>query len=73
MQLGGPWPVNRDEAGTTSYVTPAELRGANAAIQTMGTDLLIVDGVIEGPKSGKQCSCLEKTHAWFTFALKRCC
>ncbi|MEO2119079.1 MAG: glycogen synthase [Microbacterium sp.] len=37
--------ADRDEAGTTSYVTPAELRGANAAIQTMGTDLLIVDDV----------------------------
>lgn len=35
----------RDEAGTSSYVTPQELRGANAAIQTMGTDLLIVDDV----------------------------
>ncbi len=37
--------ADRDEAGTTSYATPAELRGANAAIQTMGTDLLIVDDV----------------------------
>lgn len=37
--------ADRDEAGTTSYVTSAELRGANAAIQTMGTDLLIVDDV----------------------------
>lgn len=37
--------VDRDETDTTSYSTPAELRGANAAIQTMGTDLLIVDDV----------------------------
>ena len=37
--------ADRDETDTTSYSTPAELRGANAAIQTMGTDLLIVDDV----------------------------
>jgi starch synthase len=37
--------AERDEVDTRSYATPAELRGANAAIQTMGTDLLIVDDV----------------------------
>ncbi|MEZ3160125.1 glycogen synthase [Microbacterium sp. BWT-B31] len=32
----------RDEAATASYAVPAELAGANGAIQTMGTDLEIV-------------------------------
>ena len=49
--------ADRDEAGTTSYVTPAELRGANAAIQTMGTDLLIVDDVA-GPA-------VVHSHTWY--------
>ncbi|HET6301721.1 glycogen synthase [Microbacterium sp.] len=31
----------RDEAGTTAYSVPVELQGANAAIQTLGTDLEI--------------------------------
>ncbi|MGO3210475.1 MAG: glycogen synthase, partial [Brachybacterium sp.] len=31
----------RDEEGTFSYSTPAELEGANAALSTLGTDLLI--------------------------------
>ncbi|MFV0320080.1 MAG: glycogen synthase [Microbacterium sp.] len=35
----------RDEAGTTSYDVPAELAGANGAVQTLGTDLEIVTGV----------------------------
>jgi len=39
--FGGP----RDEAGTTSYRVPAELAAANAAIQTLGTDLTIVGDV----------------------------
>ena len=35
----------RDEPGTTSYGVPAELSSANAAIQTLGTDLEIVGDV----------------------------
>jgi len=35
----------RDEAGTTAYGVPGELADANAAIQTLGTDLEIVDDV----------------------------
>lgn len=35
----------RDEAGTTSYPTPAELTGANAALATLGTDLTMVDDI----------------------------
>jgi starch synthase len=34
--------AERDEAGTTSYGVPAGLSAANAAIQTLGTDLEIV-------------------------------
>ena len=37
--------VERDEEGTTSYGVPAELSGANAAVQTLGTDLEIVSDV----------------------------
>ncbi|GAA1988094.1 glycogen synthase [Microbacterium pumilum] len=39
--FGGP----RDEQGTTSYSVPAELADANAALQTLGTDLEIVTDV----------------------------
>jgi starch synthase len=35
----------RNEAGTSSYRTPAELSQANGAIQTLGTDLEIVSDV----------------------------
>ncbi|MCT9819996.1 glycogen synthase [Microbacterium sp. W1N] len=35
----------RDEVDTTAYGVPSELSGANAAIQTLGTDLEIVGGV----------------------------
>jgi starch synthase len=37
--------ADRDEPGTTAYRTPAELAGANAALQTLGTDLVIVPDV----------------------------
>ncbi len=37
--------AERDEAGTSSYEVPAELAAANAAIQTLGTDLAIVEDV----------------------------
>lgn len=33
--------AEREEEGTSSYTTPAELEGANAALSTLGTDLLI--------------------------------
>ncbi|GAA4481922.1 glycogen synthase [Microbacterium panaciterrae] len=37
--------AERDEQGTTAYRTPDELAGANAALQTLGTDLVIVPDV----------------------------
>ncbi|RLK49570.1 glycogen synthase [Microbacterium telephonicum] len=37
--------AERDETDTTAYRTPAELEAANAAIQTLGTDLEIVGDV----------------------------
>jgi len=37
--------AERDEQGTSSYAVPAELAGANPAIQTLGTDLAIVSDV----------------------------
>ena len=38
----------QDEHGTTGYPVPAELAGANAAVQTLGTDLEIVGDVADG-------------------------
>jgi len=37
--------ADRSEEGTTSYAVPAELASANAAVQTLGTDLEIVSDV----------------------------
>jgi starch synthase len=37
--------AERDESGTTAYGVPAELSSANAALQTLGTDLEIVTDV----------------------------
>jgi starch synthase len=37
--------AERDEEGTTAYGVPAELGSANAAVQTLGTDLEIVTDV----------------------------
>lgn len=37
--------ASRDEAGTSSYAVPDGLRDANAALQTLGTDLEIVGDV----------------------------
>ena len=37
--------ADRDEEGTTSYGVPSELAAANAAVQTLGTDLEIVSDV----------------------------
>ena len=36
----------RDEAGTTAYQTPTEFDGANAALTTMGVDLLIAGDTV---------------------------
>jgi len=36
----------REEAGTTAYDVPIELQGANAAIQTLGTDLEIATDAV---------------------------
>jgi len=36
----------RDEAGTTAYPTPVEFGGANAALTTMGVDLLIAGDTV---------------------------
>jgi len=47
----------RDEPGVSSYVVPAELAGANAAIGTMGTDLEIVTDVAGAD--------LVHTHTWY--------
>ncbi len=37
--------AERSEAGTSSYRTPTELAAANAAVQTLGTDLAMVSDV----------------------------
>lgn len=49
--------ADRDEEGTSSYATPAALSGANAAIQTLGTDLDIVAD-LEGTD-------LVHSHTWY--------
>lgn len=49
--------ADRDEEGTTSYVVPAELAAANAAVQTIGTDLEIV-----GDVAGAD---VVHTHTWY--------
>jgi starch synthase len=38
--------AERSEAGTHSYPPPAELAGSNAALQTLGTDLVMVGDVV---------------------------
>lgn len=47
----------RDEPGTFAYRTPAELDGANAALQTLGTDLEIVAAIGEAD--------LVHSHTWY--------
>ncbi|GAA1821221.1 glycogen synthase [Agromyces neolithicus] len=47
----------RDEAGTTAYSTPAEFAGANAALATMGVDLLIA-----GDTAGAD---VVHSHTWY--------
>lgn len=46
-----------EEVGTSGYQTPTELAGANAALQTMGVDLMIADAL-----SGAD---LVHTHTWY--------
>jgi len=57
----------RDEAGTTAYPTPTEFGGANAALTTMGVDLLIA-----GDTGGAD---VVHSHTWYAnfagFAAKR--
>ncbi|AQY01746.1 starch synthase [Microbacterium foliorum] len=47
----------RDEAGTFSYQAPSELASANAALQTLGTDLEIVAAISEAD--------LVHSHTWY--------
>lgn len=47
----------RDEAGTFAYSTPSGLAGANAALQTLGTDLEIVAGITDAD--------LVHSHTWY--------
>ncbi|RXZ51485.1 glycogen synthase [Agromyces binzhouensis] len=47
----------RDEAGTTAYPTPTEFAGANAALSTMGVDLLMAQDA-----SGAD---LVHSHTWY--------
>lgn len=47
----------RDEQGTASYAVPAELAGANGAIQTLGVDLAMV-GAIGGAD-------IVHSHTWY--------
>jgi starch synthase len=49
--------AERDEDGTTSYGVPAELGTANAAVQTLGTDLEIVTDVAGAD--------VVHTHTWY--------
>jgi starch synthase len=51
--FGGP----RDEVGTFAYRTPSELVDANAALQTLGTDLEIVSAITEAD--------LVHSHTWY--------
>ena len=47
----------RDEAGTFSYRAPAELASANAALQTLGTDLEIVSAISDAD--------IVHSHTWY--------
>lgn len=49
--------ADRDEAGTFSYRTPAELASANAAVQTLGTDLAMVTDIAGAD--------LVHSHTWY--------
>ena len=47
----------RDEEGTFAYQPPAELAGANGALQTLGTDLEIVSAIAEAD--------VVHSHTWY--------
>lgn len=47
----------RDEVDTFAYRTPSELAGANAALQTLGTDLEIVSAIAEAD--------VVHSHTWY--------
>jgi starch synthase len=47
----------RDEAGVFAYTTPGDLAGANAALQTMGTDLVMAQDVAGAD--------LVHSHTWY--------
>ncbi len=49
--------ADRDEDGTFSYRAPAELADANAALQTLGTDLEIVSAITEAD--------VVHSHTWY--------
>lgn len=49
--------AERTETGTTSYRTPVELASANAALQTLGTDLVMVGDVVGAD--------LVHSHTWY--------
>lgn len=49
--------ARRDEADVTAYGTPAELAGANAALATLGTDLVIANDVAGAD--------LVHSHTWY--------
>ncbi|HWS49918.1 MAG TPA: glycogen synthase [Microbacterium sp.] len=49
--------ADRDEDGTFSYRAPAELDDANAALQTLGTDLEIVSAITEAD--------VVHSHTWY--------
>ncbi|MGO2745149.1 glycogen synthase [Microbacterium sp.] len=49
--------AQRAEAGTSSYLPPAELSGANAVLQALGTDLVMVDDIAGAD--------LVHSHTWY--------
>lgn len=51
------------EAGTHGYAVPDALRGANAALATMGVDLAIVDGIGRDDAGGG--TDLVHSHTWY--------
>lgn len=51
--------------GARAVATACEPSDGNNA------DMLLVDGVLDGAPVNKQCSCIEKVHYWFVWALRR--
>ena len=54
----------RDEPGVRGYAVPDALGGANPALQTLGVDLQIVDGVGAVGDDGAACD-LVHSHTWY--------